>query len=150
MNHIKKQVGIILLSMAATAVLANDVHTWHQIKVDNGQWQAKLVITSANEQAYFTDKNSVNEGDSYSFALTSAASPFVYGFGFTNADFNVSYVLTAYEVTGENTAMFAAKTCQFDVSAKGPAQPDIRVEKYNGAQCSFNIVSGVGENFEIG
>ncbi len=39
--------------------------------------------------------------------------------------------------------------CQFDVSAKAPADPDVRVEQYNGAKCNYTINEGVGENFEV-
>lgn len=133
------------------SALASDVHTWHQIKTTNGSWNGRLVITSSNEQAYFTDQNGSNKGEIYDFVLTKGISPFVYGFGFENADFNVSYVLTLYQVAGgkKHAVRFSSKACQFDVSAKGPANPDIRVESYNGASCSYAIVHGMGENFKI-
>jgi len=146
----------LLLTSSAWAS-SNTPHTMHNINVtDEGNWQGRLVITSADEPAYFTDQSGANKGEMYDFTLNKETSPFVYGFGFdTGADFNVSYTLTLYESTNKTAALlgksqFTSKSCQFNVSATGPAKPDIKVEKYNGSSCTFNIDSGVGENFLVG
>ncbi|MCW5588373.1 MAG: hypothetical protein KIT27_01795 [Legionellales bacterium] len=137
-----------IIACFSPSVFAEGVHTWHNITADTATWNGRLIITSSNEQAFFTNKSGENEGSIYDFTLNPANPTFTYGFGFTTANFNVSYVLTLYQPQSTKS-MFVSKACQFDVSAKGPANPDIRVEQYNGANCRYSIVSGVGENFEV-
>jgi hypothetical protein len=144
----------IISTLLTSSVFAADVHTWHKITADNGTWNGRLVITSSDQDAYFTDNGGINKGQTYDFKLTKTTSPFTYGFGFNlqHADFNVSYVLTLYQPAdqfSQHGLMFSAKACQFNVSAKGPANPDIRVEEYNGAKCLYSIVPNTGENFEV-
>lgn len=144
-------IGLFGLAMSANT-WAVTPHTLHTVTAQDGVWKGRLVITSANENAYFTDANGNKIGEIYDFTLSSTKAPFKYGFGFASpADFNVSYVLTLYQPdnNGGNTVMFASKACQFNVSAKGPADPDIRVEPYNGAKCDYTVVPGVGENFTV-
>ena len=145
------------LLLAGSAWALNvPIHTLHHINdANHASWQGRLVIASANEPAYFTNKNGVNEGEIYDFTLNNKTAPFVYGFAFKRgANFNVSYTLTLYQSTHHfegplSHSFFSSKGCQFNISAKGPAQPDIRIEKYNGAICSFKIVPGQGEDFTV-
>ncbi|MCL9779926.1 hypothetical protein M9194_00580 [Vibrio sp. S4M6] len=159
-----KSVSIAMLSMLLAGgawAQSSAPHTWHHISLtdqasaDQSVWLGRLTITSASEPAYFTDKDGKNEGQTYDFKLDNDTNPLVYGFGFNQgADFNVSYTVTLYQtsdITNQlGKSFFASKTCQFNVSAKGPANPDIRVEEYNGAKCSYNIVPGKGEDFTVG
>ena len=141
-------IGLFVLVMGANT-WAVTPHTLHTVTAQDGAWQGRLVITS--EDGYFTDANGNDKGQRYDFTLNAKA-PFEYGFGFgSSADFNISYVLTLYQPAnkGGNAVMFASKACQFDVSAKSPANPDIRVEPYNAAKCDYTVVPGVGENFTV-
>lgn len=146
---LKSLVKSVIISLSTVAsIYAAPVHTWHHIKSLTGNWAGRLVITSANENAYFTDKDGHKVGQLYNFSLN-AQTPFLFGFGFSNpTDFNVSYVLTLYQVDSQHT-MFSSKACQFDISAKAPAEPDIRVESYNGAKCKYKITT-TGEDYKVG
>ncbi len=135
-----------LCTLLTANAYASNIHTWHKINAANGNWSGRLVITSANENGYFTDAFGNNKGATYDFKVNNPI-PFTFGFGFGfPADFNISYTLTLYKTSFIN---FSAATCQFNISAKSPANPDIRVEKYNGAKCNYTITSK-GENFQIG
>lgn len=145
--------ALIMSCLFAQAAFANEPHTWHKITASNSSWAGRLVITSANQKAFFTDQDGNNKGSLYDFNAL-AKQPFIYGFGVTDADFNVSYALTLYQTDTAHDQFinpsFSNKACQFNVSAKGPADPDIRVEEYNGAKCQYTVIPGVGEYFYIG
>lgn len=121
---------------------AEGVHTWHDVVSKEGAWSGRLVISSGDQKGYFTDSQAKKVGQLYDFHL-GTDNPFVFGFGFDfdGTDFDVSYTLTLYQTS------FVSKACVFNVSAKGPAQPDVRIETFNGAKCDYVVVHGRGENF---
>eukprot|EP00485_Elphidium_margaritaceum_P003268 CAMPEP_0202692330 /NCGR_PEP_ID=MMETSP1385-20130828/6734_1 /ASSEMBLY_ACC=CAM_ASM_000861 /TAXON_ID=933848 /ORGANISM="Elphidium margaritaceum" /LENGTH=92 /DNA_ID=CAMNT_0049347841 /DNA_START=250 /DNA_END=528 /DNA_ORIENTATION=+ len=85
----------------------------------------------------------------------------IYGYENTDDDtFDVIYSLTVIRTAAEGQAqavntnssrrkLISSVGCVYVVSAAGAAQPDIRVEEYNGALCMWSRVPGVGENFLI-
>lgn len=143
-SNLTSLISILILCLTASAANAAQglkVHTWHIVSAMAGTWNARL--QAINEQASFVDaKNQAID----SFTLDTQQA-YKYGANFDpKDDFNVAYTLT---LTEKGTTNFAAKTCVFVITAKGPADPDIQVLKYNNAQCSYNVVS-VGENFIVG
>jgi hypothetical protein len=140
-----RSVIFLVCCVLSSLVSAGGVHTWHDVVSEKGDWQGRLVISSSNQKGFFTDSSGQKKGEIYDFSLSDSA-PFVFGFGFDfdGTDFDVSYTLTLYQTS------FASKACVFNVSAKGPAQPDVRIEKFNGASCDFEVVHGRGENFKAG
>lgn len=139
-----KSIITVTLFLLSFCVRAEGVHTWHDIVSKEGRWSGRLVISSGFQNAYFTDSQAKKTGQLYDFHLEEGT-PFIFGFGFDfdGTDFDVSYTLTLYEVG------FVSKACVFNVSAKGPAQPDVRIERFNGAECEYQVVHGRGENFEV-
>lgn len=132
---------LICSLFSASAFASTDVHTWHTIYSKNGSWQGTLA--PINENPYFVDQS----GAPLSTFTITEQTPQVYGFGFgPNDNFDVAYTLT---LTQNNPTLFTSRTCVFVITAMGPAQPDIKVLKYNGANCMYAVVSGVGENFYV-
>lgn len=142
----------MLLSLGITTTNAA-VHTSHHVSATEGSWKAQLVIASPDEKGYFTDQSGNSMGSLYAFDVHADQDPVLFGFGFDfpGTDFDVSYTVTLIKQkqTDAHGVMFASPACQFNVSAKGPANPDIRVESYNGAQCHYHITS-TGEDFIAG
>lgn len=141
--------GSVLL---ASNTSASPIHTMHEITADTGHWVGRLVLSSAGEGGYFTNEAGTDLGPLVDFSVD-VNMPYVFGFGFKKGtDFNVSYVLTLYKSQSkENVGVgFSSKACQFNVSARSPANPDIHVISYNGATCHRDIVQGKGENFSVG
>lgn len=134
-------IGILFSSVAYAS---GQIHTWHDITTTNGQWLGRLVIASSQQAGFFADRDGNKKGPIYDFTLSNDKT-FVYGFGFDvgGTDFDVSYTLTLYQQN------FASKACVFNVSAKGPAMPDVRIEKFNGAECRFARLGGKGGNFSV-
>lgn len=128
--------GVLVLFFSAMAY-ADGVHTWQDVVSRDGLWIGRLVITSADQKAFFTDTSSTNRGELYDFSV-SDDNDFAYGLGFdfVGTDFDLSYTLTLYQTDSSATG-FVSKACVFNVTASAPAVPDIRVEKYNGANCDF-------------
>ncbi|KTD65661.1 hypothetical protein [Legionella spiritensis] len=118
------------------------VHTWHEVISQSGQWHVSLKMI--NQNGRFVDQ-SCSEVSQAAFGTEQS---FAYGFGFArDADFDIAYTLTAVQ---DNQAGFQSKACVFVVTANGPAQPDIQVVSYHGAECHWSAVKGVGENFTVG
>lgn len=139
----------ILLAEPVFAANSN-IHTWQYITAKNGFWQGRLVMASANEKGFFTDANGHGKGQIYDFQLN-PDKKFKFGFGFdvTQTDFNVSFTLTLYKTSNAfGSPLFTSPACVFNITAKSPANPDIRVEKFHGAICSY-VVTGYGENFYV-
>ncbi len=127
--------GLLCIASGAYA----QVHTWHTIKVNNGVWSASL--KAINEEASFVRA----DGSPISTFSMNPNDPVIYGFQFDpKDDFDVAYTLT---LTHQDTADFITKTCVFVITAKGPADPDIRTLEYYGAKCSWVVVPKVGEDF---
>lgn len=146
---LKKGFVLGMLSMLILAKSwASNTHTIHNVQAHHGAWTGRLVIISAEQAAYFTNEQGDNIGAMADFTLLEGQD-YRYGFGFdiANTDFNVAYSLTLYE---REKFGFSAKSCVFIITAKGPAFPDIQVNGYHGAQCDYQIVDGVGENFQVG
>ena len=140
--------GMCLYLPALThALTADPAHTLHKVVATKANWKGRLVIATPYENAYFVT-DAQDRGQVYDFHLSSNQ-PLNYGFAFRpGTDFNVSYTVTLVQDAAE--ANFVNKACVFNVSAKGPANPDIRVQAFNGAECNFKVVEGVGENFTVG
>lgn len=135
-------VGLGFVSIA----MANNKgpHTWHTVSSSNGTWVARLQM--------------LNEGGSFVMRDGSSADTFTinpnqsqeYGFTFDgDDDFDVAYSLTLTLRNTEKLPQFTSKACVFVITAKGPAQPDIKTIQYNGAQCSYTIIPGRGEDFVV-
>ena len=149
--HVLKASAIALAAAVTWSnAQADDVHTFHHITITSGSWSGQLVITSPGENAYFTDATGNKKGSLYSFDHLTAVTPFAFGFGFAepDTDFDVSYTLTLVEKAAKNS-QFVSKACQFNISAKGPANPDIRTESYNDADCHYQV-TGKGEDYTVG
>lgn len=140
----KKLFAITLLSTFAflsTSANAAPVHTWNQVFSSKGNWTVKLSMLNEGGHFYDTAGAEISK-----FDLTHGTG-YKYGFGFDHgADFDIAYTMVAIQQT---PPAFVSKTCVFVVTASAPARPDIRVSTFNGAQCSFKIVPGVGENFFV-
>lgn len=150
MSLTKASMALLALISAPVVTLAAP-HTTHQVSAATGEWQGRMVVTSANQAGYFTDiAGNQKLGPLVDFRLE-AKRPYQFGFAFDlpGTDFNVSYVVTLVKQPTVMAPLFASPTCQFNVSAKGPANPDVRVESYNGAKCHFTI-TGHGEDFYVG
>lgn len=154
MNALQRLTSLsaIALSIATPCSIAQagDTHTFHHVTVSSGDWHGQLVITSPGEDAYFTNASGENYGSMWAFDPVTPQAPFTFGFGFIEpgTDFNASYTLTMVKkvFTGPQ---FVSKACQFNISAKGPANPDIRTETYNGADCHYTITDK-GEDYSVG
>lgn len=131
----------IFLSASAAFAGTGDAHTWHNVYSKNGTWKGTL--QTINEDASFV----AEDGSPISSFTVSEASPQKFGFIYgEDSDFDVAYTLT---LTQNQLELFTSKTCVFVITAKGPAQPDIRTEPYNGATCQWTLVPGVGEDFYV-
>lgn len=133
----------LLLSFLLTTLpsaQANTPHTWHTITTHQASWKGTLQTT--NEIASFVDA----DGKPLSTFILTGENPVKFGFDYDTKkdDFDVAYTLT---LTKQTTTSFVSPTCVFVVTAKGPADPDVRYFSYNGAICSVKIIPGIGENF---
>ncbi len=153
----KRSVYFSLSALAVAACLsvgtaqAGGSHTMHQVTASNGVWQGQLVFTTPGEAGFFTDAQGNKVASPYAFKEDHSQAPFEFGFGFTlpGTDFDVSYTLTLVKKpSGGALPQFVSPACQFNISAKGPANPDIRTESYNGADCSYKVTSK-GENYFV-
>lgn len=135
-------VGAMVLTGNA---MATPVHTWHTIRALDGNWTGKLQML--NEGGAFVTRE---KAPLTNFTITSDHAQ-DYGFIFdAGDDFDVAYTLTLKETKLAAMPQFVSKTCVYVITAKGPAQPDIRVSSFNGAKCDWNVVPGVGEDFTVG
>ena len=141
-----------ILASSSCLALAAKPHTTHTITSHGGTWHGKLVITSANQPGYFLDNNGQNHGNSWAFDLTSNQPTLHYGFGFNvGATFDISYSLNLYKGSSyANKLGFSSQACEFVVTAKGPAKPDVQVIPYNGAKCRVTDPDKTGVDFEVG
>ena len=144
MRHtITKLLGINLLALLSGLTYANPVHTWHTISSKRGEWNARLQMI--NQGGGFVTP----QGESINAFQISPGHTQDYGFSFDRGDdFDVAYTLTLTE-KNNGYAFFQSKACVYVITARGPANPDIRVSEFNGAQCHYTIVSGRGEDFEV-
>ncbi|QBR84451.1 hypothetical protein E3983_08810 [Legionella israelensis] len=137
----KNILSVILYCVVADVfALGCNVHTWHNVSAKEGTWKLNLQVIS--QQGYFVDEtcHEIKTKD------ITKEQPLKYGFGFAkDADFNIAYTLTA---VNEDKG-FQSKACVFVISATGPAQPEIKVLNYHGANCLWNLVPGTGEDFII-
>lgn len=140
------KLGIItMLTMLSFNILAkNSPHTWHTVSAHNGSWYGRLQMI--NQGGLFVGRDNAQ-------LVTFTISPNkTQDFGFIfdqNANFDVAYTLTLTQEKSKNLMMFASKACVFVITASGPAKPDIRVSSFNGAQCAWKIIDGIGEDFFV-
>ncbi len=119
-------------------------HTWHSVRTLEGRWAARLQMI--NEGGSFVAR----DGQALTGFMISPDHSQEYGFIFdAGDDFDVAYTLTLTETKNTTMPQFVSKACVYVVTAKGPAQPDIRVSSFNGAKCDWNVVDGVGEDFTV-
>jgi len=141
-NRLKLSMLVMLGFLTANVMAGNTPHTWHTVSSNSGTWDAKLQM--------------INEGGSFVTRDGSSLSSFTIGPGYSQdygfiydpgSDFNIAYTLT---LTEQGTSpQFTSKACVYVITANGPAQPDIRPSSYQGAECNWLIVPGVGENFTV-
>jgi hypothetical protein len=145
----KKMNQLILagfLASVSTGVLANttfpcpNAHFWQKISAIKGGWQ--VIQTMINENGQFIDIQQCAEHNLYSYAVSEGSNN-QNGFRFAQgSDFNIAYTITAIANISAN---FTAKSCVFVVTANGPAQPDVHVINYNGANCDSQYIAAKGE-----
>ncbi|HAT8810623.1 TPA: hypothetical protein ACSH5C_003359 [Legionella pneumophila] len=135
-------IGIVLNSAYAFEHIGEcGAHTWHEVTSKSSSWKITLKMISQNGQ--FVDPSCAE------IIETGLAqnNPLSYGLKFSkDADFNLAYTLTA--VSEEQG--FQSKACVFVITANGPAQPDIQALSYHGAECTWRVIKGIGENFSVG
>jgi hypothetical protein len=135
---------IVLSLLSFQAFAKNATHTWHTVSSANGTWQAKLQML--NEGGNFVTRG----GAAITTFNISPGNPQDYGFVLdAGDDFDVAYTLTLTQNDQKNARQFVSKACVYVITARGPAQPDIRVSHFNGAECNWSLVKGVGENFSV-
>jgi len=130
-------IGMINIALASSQ--CDNVHVWDTVFSKNGTWT--VTIQPLNEKSSFVkpDCSPIS-----SFMIDSSTSQ-QYGFSFPSGDdFDVAYTLTLVQ---QNTTQFSSKACVFIVTAKSPANPDIRTENFNDATCTWESVPGIGEHF---
>lgn len=136
--------SLCALMSASCVAYAKDerVHTWHKVIATAGTWQAKLSML--NQGGHFVDRG----GHHVSEFIINKDQNAEFGFVFDQGDdFDVSYTLTIIQKTSQ---AFVSKACVYVITAKGPAQPDVRPLSYNGADCQYRVVAGVGEDYIVG
>jgi len=154
MKHLAK-LTLTLACLSANAFAMNNPigskpcnsHTWQHIYAIQRNWHVSMQIINEADYGFFVgdDCKTINSAE----VDPSGAQQF--GFNFKpGADFDMAYVLTLTEKKAELTPQFTSKTCVFLVTATGPAQPDITVKSFNGAQCDWKSVPGMGEDFYVG
>ncbi|CAE7754213.1 ANKRD17 [Symbiodinium microadriaticum] len=52
------------------------------------------------------------------------------------------------QLAASSVTTFTSMACVFVITAKGPAQPDVRAESFNGAICHWQVNPGYGENYQ--
>jgi hypothetical protein len=140
---------LIILSMVffyLGSAFANSTppHTWHNISAKNGVWSGSLRMI--NEKGHFVTRNGL---DLNNFTVTPDQSQ-EYGFVLDpNNDFDVAYTVTLTQQSATKQSWFESKACVYIVTAKGPAEPDINVSAYHGAQCHFEDPDHTGVNFIV-
>ncbi len=129
---------ISLISM----VFALTPHTYHNVTVnDDAECQFSHIFEN---NFYFVDLSTNNPVNKFSL---SASGIFEYGFVITNkTTFNLLYGLTC--VQNDNQTEQSPKV-MFVIGANGPAQPNINIFGYYGAKGTYEIVPGVGENYQV-
>lgn len=141
-----KQLSIVLsLAFVCMSGFASSIpHTWHTVSTTNGTWNAKLQMINQNGSFVNRDGASISE-----FTIHPAQS---YDYGFVldpHNDFDVAYTLTLVQQSRPNSPNFSSKACVYVITAASPANPDVRPSSYHGADCKWNVVHGVGENFQV-
>lgn len=138
----------LALTLTATSAIAaqpQQVHTWHNVNAANGSWHGQLQMIS--EKGSFVGPDGTTPLSQFSIT---PSQPQKFGFSFDMGDdFDVAYTVTMIEKSESSSSNFTSKTCVFVCSAKGAAQPDIRVSSYNGATCDWKAVPGVGEDYFV-
>ncbi|AKP72866.2 hypothetical protein Psal006b_02921 [Piscirickettsia salmonis] len=128
-------------------------HTTHNITVNNSsKWYVKIVGISPFQPAYFIDQTNNVYSSELNYTLSKGNSAqYAFAFSFNGStDFNVAYTITAIDTSQSADAdQKKTKSCTFIVGANGPADPNIHVENYQGAQCSYQVIAGKGENFTL-
>lgn len=140
----KKILSTTLLCLAAsTSAFAKPPHAMMTLITQSDQWDVTPAMI--NEGGVFFDNkgNKINPG--VSINLKFSVSPYKLGWQYSNDDdFNVAYTIAARTRMGIHH--FSAKSCVFLVTAKGPGNPQVSVNNYNGAQCYY-VDNGVGGEF---
>lgn len=139
-----KALSVLLYSLLTLPCMADTPHTIHDVNVSAGSWHGRLAMISAEQSGFFLKEDGTKLGSVYDFDMN-AGQRLTYAFGFDDehTDFNASYSLTLYEKG------FTAKACVYVITAKGPAMPDILVESFNGANCTYQKGRQRGRDFFI-
>lgn len=150
MKNIVRLTLLFLALFFSATVLAEPVpHADDAVASINGNWD--VTITPLFEQASF-----VNDAGQTITQFPLAANKTVnYGFVLDSSDdFNIAYAITAVETDntpGKSVAIKPGnKACVFIVTATSPANPDVRIAKYNQATCSYKVIQGKGEVYSVG
>ncbi len=142
---------VIFLSgiVSSSTLFATGVHTTHTISVLNdAKWNIRITEIAPDENAYFS---SGSVSSPVLDLIADKNNPAEYGFGFGDGtDFNVSYTITAIDQsTKADASQHKTRSCTFVVGANGPANPNIKIENYQGANCSYKVIPGQGEDFTL-
>lgn len=118
-----------------------DIHSWHQIYAREGNWHVTLKVI--NQHGFFVDQAC----QPMETGIANNTAPLSYGFGFaSSANFDIAYTVTAVK---EDKQGFQSPACVFIVSATGPAQPEIAILGYHGAECEWKSNPGTGASLYL-
>jgi len=126
------------------------VHTWHTVSAINGNWLGLLGATFENVTV--ADQNCKLHKNFFSFVVAPGM-PQIFGLKVlpTNT-FDVTYSVALVQADAKFKKLNGdgpGRKCVWVAAAEGPAYPDIRDLPYNGATCRWEVVDGVGENYQI-
>jgi hypothetical protein len=133
---------LLVITSMAVQTFAATPHTFHNVTAsDNAECSLKQIFESG---FYFSDTKGASVED---FNLT-ATQVFTYGFviNSTTVNFNLLYALTCVRSDG---LFQKSPKVSFTVGANGPANPNIHVNNFYGAQGTWKTVPGIGENFNV-
>lgn len=135
---------LALVFWLLSSALFATAHTWHEVSVsdESGAWSCQLAdVVEAG--FYFVDQNK-ERIEKFSISPTA---PFKFGMVLSKLDnFNMKYTLAC---TRDDNKFAGSSQVVFIIGAKGPADPDIRIEEYAGAKGSWETNPGVGENYSV-
>jgi hypothetical protein len=121
---------------------SNEPHTYHNVTVSACATCQFAHLYEVN--FYFVDLSTNKTVNKF---ILGPDDVFQYGMVLTNySDFNMLYSLTCVQ---NNNKTSQSPKVAFVIGADGPAQPNINVLNYYGAKGNFEIVPGIGENYQI-
>ncbi len=131
----------LLSSLLCLSSFATTTHTLHNVTANA---KANCQFSAAYEnQFYFVDKS----GASITTFTLEPNVPYQFGLVLSGgADFNMEYTMVCVADTG---AFAKRPRVTYVIGANGPADPDVKVVNDYGAEGSWKVIPGVGEDFSM-